>query len=500
MLPSDVDIDREICKSFREYVELAWPQVEPARPFIPNWHIDIICDHLEAVAATELRRLVINIPPGSMKSLLCSVFWPSWVWTMIPESKWITASYSTVVARRDSLRSRQLMETKWYQERWGHLWEPNKDNWASSSFKNTRAGFRLAVTVCGGVTGEHADHQLVDDPIKPLDASGAKVDSVKLKQVGEWWTETMATRVIDVKHSTRTIIMQRLHERDLSGLMLDTGDYTHLNLPMRYEPRCCITKPHPCSLKEDGKGQVTVPTPRGFKDPRIEGQLLWPSRFPESVQLERKKELGTRGVAAQDQQRPMPSGGGIFKRDWIKFWKVFPKGQPLVMIQSWDCTFKEMADSDFVVGQVWVRMAGMYYLVDQVRDQMSVSGTCKAVLALSAKHRKSYKKLIEDKANGSAVIDLMQKKIPGLIAVNPEGGKVARAQAVEALWESGNVLIPDPEIAPWVHDYVEELVSFNGDEGRPDDQVDSTTQALVYLHGQTVDTYRSAMAQVGSIC
>ena len=177
-IPSTIALDRGLCShSFREYVSLAWPQVEPARPFVDNWHIAVICEHLEAVACREIRRLVINVPPGSMKSLLCGVFWPSWVWTMVPESKWITSSYSGVVARRDSLRAQRLMETPWYQERWGHLWKPSPDEWGAAKYSNDKAGFRLAVTVGGGVTGEHADHQLVDDPIKPLEARGDRVDS-----------------------------------------------------------------------------------------------------------------------------------------------------------------------------------------------------------------------------------------------------------------------------------------------------------------------------------
>jgi predicted phage terminase large subunit-like protein len=489
-------IERELCsRHLKDYVLKAWGQIEPARPFKDNWHIDAICEHLEAVARREIRRLVINVPPGSMKSLLCGVFWPSWVWTKDAEAKWITASYSPIVSRRDAYRAQRLMESPWYQERWGALWRPNFGDWGATRYSNSVGGFRLAVTVAGGATGEHADHQLVDDPIKPLDARGARADSAALGACIEWWDETMTTRVVDPAQSTRTIIMQRLHDRDLSGHVLATGDYVHLNLPMRYEPRCVVSVPHACSLKDDAKGTLTPATPTGFKDPRREGELLWPERFPESVQAERKKELGSRGVAAQDQHRPMPTGGGIFKRDWIRYWTAFPKGKGAQMIQSWDCAFKGTDDSDFVVGQVWVKYDGGFYLIDQVRGQMGFSATCHAVIALSAKWPKAVRKLIEAKANGDAVIDALKRKVPGLIAVNPEGGKVARANAVEALWESGNVFLPAS--APWVHDVIEEIVSFNGDPGRHDDQVDAMTQALVYLHGRTVGTYRDAMRRVG---
>jgi len=181
----------------------------------------------------------------------------------------------------------------------------------------------------------------------------------------------------------------------------------------------------------------------------------------------------------------------------VKFWTALPKAQGRQVIQSWDCAFKGTDDSDYVVGQVWMKLDGNYYLVDQVRGQMGFAATCRALLALSAKHPRAVRKLIEAKANGDAVIDAMKAKISGLVAVNPEGGKVARANAVEPLWEAGNVFLPDPVRAPWVNDLVEELVSFNGDAGRHDDQVDAASQALIYLHGRSTTGYREAMKNAG---
>jgi len=491
----EILLDRELgARSFRDFITMAWHQVEPAREFMANYHHDAFAEHLEAVTRLDIKRLVINVPPGTSKSIIVSCLWPAWSWVRDPAEKWITSSYSDRIARRDSLRSRQLLESRWFQERWGHLWKKNPDSWTGTEYRNSEGGFRFAVTVGGGVTGEHATRQLVDDPIKPLDARGARVDSVRLQVCKEWWDETMATRVVDPAKATRVIIMQRLHESDLSAHVLGSGDYVHLNLPMQYERKCVVTVPHACSLPESDKGEKLPPTPLGYKDPRKkEGDLLWEERFPLEVLAQRKKELGSRGVAAQDQQRPMPSGGGIFKRDWVQFWRAMAKGPGTQLIQSWDCSFKGLTDSDHVVGQVWARKDGCYYLIDQVRDRMSFSETCKAVASLSAKWPKATKKLIEDKANGTAVINLMRKRIPGLIPINPEGGKLSRAHAVEPLWESGNVWIPDPSMASWVHDFIEELVSFNGDPGREDDQVDAMTQALVHLHVQTVSTYLESL-------
>lgn len=497
-VPSHIAIDRALGpQSLREFVTLVWHQVEPARALMPNWHLDAMCEHLEAVTKREIRRLIINVPPGTSKSITTSVIWPVWSWIEHPDTKWITASFSGRIARRDALRARHILESNWYQERWGDRWSANPDNWSSIEYRNQEGGFRYATTVAGGVTGEHADHQLVDDPIKPLDVRGARVDAAALSRCIDWWDETMATRVVDPAISTRTIIMQRLHDRDLSGHCLKGGSYTHLNLPMVSERRCVISVPHPCSRLENKEGEPIPPTTFvKYKDFRKDGDLLWSERFPPEVLAERRIELGSRGVAAQDQQRPVPAGGGIFKRDWVKFWTAFPKGPGCQYVQSWDCAFKGLSDSDFVVGQVWVRKEGEYYLVDQVRAQMGFAATVQAIRTLSAKWPRAVRKLVEDKANGSAVIEILKKKVPGLIPINPQGGKAARANAVEPMWESGNVYLPDPDRVPWVHDFIEELVSFTGEDGRPDDQVDGMTQALVDLYQSNVSQYRKAMANL----
>lgn len=248
-LPDPRQLERDLCeRSFRDFIRHAWRIVEPGTTYLHNWHIDAIAEHLEAVHRREIRRLVINIPPGFMKSLTCSVFWPAWSWTHSPQTKWITASYADRIARRDATRARRLMESQWYQSLWGNRWRPQPDDWTKDRYSNSSAGVRIAVTVAGSITGEHADHQLVDDPVKPLDASNKKIDTGKLLECIEWWDETMSSRVTSAEFTTRTIIMQRLHDRDLSGHVLRRGGYEHLNLPMRYEPTCVVSVPHKCSL------------------------------------------------------------------------------------------------------------------------------------------------------------------------------------------------------------------------------------------------------------
>lgn len=465
-------------RSLKRFIEYAWAEVEPARPFKDNWHIDALCEHLEAVTRGDIRRLVINIPPGSMKSLTCSVFWPAWSWTHSPGTKWITASYAQMVARRDGVRARRLMDSAWYQERWGKSFTSNDDDWSSMRYSNNQGGIRLSTTVAGAVTGEHSDIQLVDDPIKPIDAPGERQDSAALDACAEWWDETMSSRMADPLNSARVIVMQRLHTNDLTGHVLKNDGYEHLCLPMTMEPKCSILVPHKCSMPKDAKGRSTPPTTPGFKDPRTDGELLWPGRFPQQVVDERKKEMGAQGHACQDQQRPTPASGSIIKKEWIKYYTALPSKVDK-LIGSWDMTFKETKKGSFVVGQVWAKCGPDFYLVDQFRDRTDFNGTLAAVKQQSLNHPKLEEKLIEDKANGPAIMSALKKHLTGVMPVQVSGSKEARMAAVSYLFASGNVFIPSPLEHAWVEDYVYEIVTFP--RAPNDDQADTTTQALDYL-------------------
>ncbi len=480
-----IDLDRRLCADkggLGHFVKLAWYQVEPARPYISGWHIEAIAEHLEAITAGELNRLVINIPPGHMKSLMACVFWPSWVWTFKPETKWIYASYSMGLSQRDNLRMRRLLESDWYQQRWGKSFKPLRDNWGAIKFMNDHAGFRLCTSTDGTVTGEHADVQVCDDPIKPQDARGGFLATkTALNACLEWWNETMASRLVDFEKSARVIIMQRLHVHDLAGAVLKEGGYEHLCLPMEYEPKAfCATS-------------------IGFKDPRSQkGELLWPERFSEQSLNQIKKELGPRGEAAQLQQQPVPLSGSIFDREHVRFWQQRPAVKTI--ISSWDCTFKETGSS-YVVGQVWGVSADgeTYVLLEQIRKRMSFSETLNAIRKIAFSYPTASAHLIEEKANGSAIIDTLRDQIPGITPVLPLGGKEARAHAVESLWSSDQVLLPSPEQHPWVNEFVQELLEFPS--SLFDDQVDAMTQALSWLRERMLRlrTFTRSMNNTGNI-
>ena len=468
-------------RRLREFVEQAWPVLEPHTTFVPGTHVDAICDHLQAITQGRLRDLIINVPPGHAKSLLVAVFWPAWVWIDHPEMRWIFGSYRAELAIRDSVKCRTLIESDWYQRRWGSRFKLRDDQNQKTRFENSATGYRV-VTSVGTGTGERADIVVVDDP-----TSVDQADSdAERRSANEWWNGTMSTRLNDLRTGHRVVIQQRLHEDDLTGNLLDKGGYELLMLPEEFEPeRACSTS-------------------IGWRDPRTEaGELLWPEKIGKKEVADLKSKLGSYRYSGQYQQRPSPSGGGIFKRHWFRYWK--PKGmevKPVVvrlpdgssqaipaidlpdefdeMVQSWDMAFKDAQTSDFVVGGVWGSKGANRFLIDQRRGRLSFPETLDAVGKMSTRWPKAYAKLIEDTANGPAVIASLRDRVGGLIPVNPGGGKVARAQAVSPLIEAGNVYLPHPIIAAWVDGFIEECAVFPN--GRHDDQVDQMTQALRRIH------------------
>lgn len=469
-LLDDVALDRELVRrmGLRKFIALAWHQVEAA-PFVGSWHIDAIADHLAAVSRGELDRLVINVPPGCSKSIITSVLWPSWQWIVEPEHKVMAATFDAALARRDALRMRALVKSPWFAQRWPttKINDGPDVQETMGVYHTTAGGFRFSTTVGGGATGWHCHTQILDDPVKPEDLN-VEPESARavLDRVWEWWRGTMASRKADPSKFRRVVIMQRLHHDDLAGRCIDEG-YTHLMLPMRFErARACVTL-------------------WGGDRRTVDGQLLCPQRFDEASVAKTEADMGSRVAAAQLQQRPAPAEGNIFQRAWLsREWREVPAGARLV--QSWDCSFKDSATADFVAGHLWGYFEGKFYLVDRVHRRMGLPETVAAVRQWAKDHPRATAKLIEDKANGPAVEQMLRKEITGIIMLEPStlgGSKVGRANAVAPLFEAGNVLVPPVHRAPWVEAWREEMATFPF--ARNDDDVDATTQALVYLSRPT---------------
>jgi predicted phage terminase large subunit-like protein len=482
--PSLTDIRSEKARRhLRHFVRQAWPILEPETKLTWGWHMDAVCDHLEAVANGEIRQLLINIPPGHGKSLLVSVFFPAWMWLRKPSWRAVFASYKGELANRDAAKCRDVIASNWYQESFCPAWRLKGDQNVKSMFGNTMTGMRQSIGVGGGSTGFRGDAVIVDDPLKADEFPSPE----SLEKVISWWTFQMSSRLNDMRKSARIVIMQRLHERDLSGYILERGGYEHLCLPSEYNPA------------------IHCSTSIGFEDPRTEqGELLFPERFDETVIAEAKTDLGPYGYSGQHDQAPTPSGGGLIKRHQIGYWYPHDEDPPEPVrvltsdgvvfceqrhlptnvgghIQSWDLAFKGKTTSDPISGQVWASKGSNAFLLDRIGGQMDIVETIEAILELTRRWPETGAKYVEDKANGPAVMRLLRDKVTGLIPVQPNGGKEARVHAVVPYFAAGNVWLPHPSLYPWVADVVAQFTSFP--TAPHDDDVDAMTQALPRLIG-----------------
>lgn len=821
----------------KRFTELAWKIIEPSTPFIGNWHLDVMAEHLEAVYRCQINDLLINMPPRHMKSIEVAVMFPAWVWTVEPSLKWLFSSYAQSLSVRDSVKMRRLVSSPWYQERWGNVFTLTGDQNEKIKFENDKTGYRMATSVGGSNTGEGGDilvclpyNSLIatDQGLLPIgqiverrllvrvlsydhakgssfqdieayeknygtaalkltlsnglsvegteehpvyvvgkgylplsevplgsrvvshrrsvrclrevgssitsaheenaraamqsrvswevaeregqppmvgresllcvremwqsflgqavalsarqrevllqclshcsherDATGAArsplgmssvwdghqdykahgrqatvllqevceplasstycrqsessicarsvqrailsrlsnlssvnsaagqplVPIVPCEQEGDWqgvgrtshrlqqgsrraeqshysvptlpwgdarfsgqseamdypvvvareriatpefvynlriaknhnyfangtllhncddphnveeresdvmregaidwWSNVMSTRINNPKKRRRIVVMQRVHEHDLSGHLLDQGGWHHLNLPAEYEGGKCIVTG--CVFHWD-------------KDPRKEErEVLWKERFGKAEIQQLKKDLKEYGAAAQLQQRPAPAEGGILKRHWWKYWchagqeDTLPavrvkqmdgsylevRAVPLPWgfdreVQSWDLAFKDLTTSSYVVGQQWGKQGPDCFLKDQVRGQFDFVSTLGAVRAFNQTHKLPSVKVVEDKANGPAIISSLRGEIPGLIPKGVTGDKHARAAAYTHVVHAGNCYLPHPQIAPWVETFINECATFPN--GEYDDQVDAWSQAMDELY------------------
>ena len=444
------------------FVDQAWTILEPTTLFLPSWHIDVICEYLEAVTAGEILRLVINLPPRYMKSLLVTVLWPLWEWLHDPGSRWLFLSYSDSLAMQHSLDRRQVLLSEWYQGPWGDRVQLTSDQNEKTQYRNTRRGLMTATSLSGTVTGKGGNRIVVDDPHNPLQAES---DTQRQRAI-DLFLGTVTTRLDDKQHGAIVVVQQRVHTADLSATCLDLG-YTHLCLPAVAETRTTIVGPR--------SKKVIL---------REEGDLLWPAREGPAEIAQRKIELGAYGFASQYQQSPSPRGGGIFKRAWWAYYDEPPDDVEEVA-QSWDLAVKGGTGHDFVVGLVAARRGADIYLIDRVKAQLSFNEQLEAIRRMCAAYPAARTILVEAAANGIPVVETLKHTIPGIIAVTPKGGKVERAAACAPRVEAGNVYLPRPTGPDgrripgrdWVDDFIQQLAVFP--KGAHDDDVDAFTQLLL---------------------
>lgn len=423
-----------------------------------NWHHKALCEHLDKFAKGEIKRLMVFMPPRHGKSELVSRRLPPYMLGKNPDIQIIAASYSDSLASTMSRDVQRIIESSEYRFLFpdikiGQI-SPDGSKWIKNSAMFEimgRRGIYKSAGIGTGITGLGANVIIIDDPVK--DQTEVHYKSQR-DRVWDWYTSVISTRL--EKDAQILLTMTRWHEDDLAGRLLDVmksdpkaDQWTILNLPAIREDEI-----HICDVRE-------------------KGEALWPSKY--SVDdLERiKMSLGSKVWNALYQQSPRAEGGNIVRRDWWQFYSSPPEKFDSI-IQSWDLTFKEVGTS-YVVGQVWGMVGTKKYLLDQLRSRMGFVETISAIKTMCAKWPKYSRLLIEDKANGPAVMDAIKKEVSGVISVQPNGSKESRVNAVSAQIEAGEVFLP--ERAEWLHDYIEEFTMFPN--GAADDQVDATSQALL---------------------
>ena len=436
-------------KSFRAFISRMYPTYERAS------HIDVLTAALEKAIDTPNYRLIITMPPRHSKSLHVSENLPAFYLGRYPDRRVITASHTADLAYTFSRRVRnKILNEKWPFPR--ITVAGDKSAVKAWDIAGHLGGY-MAVGVGGSPAGHGGNLIIIDDPI----GSVAEAESEASREaLWEWYQGTIRDRL--EPGGSMIITATRWHEDDLTGHLLDSmrngGEiWHHLHLPAL-----------------------------NFK-----GEALWPERWPVSALTELKKAVGSRVWEARFQGNPVPLEGGLLQRDWWRFYRTIPKGLTN-HVQSWDMSFRETKSGSYVVGQVWACLGADRYLLDQVRFRGDFTVASREVRKFSQKWPQSKIKLIENKANGPAIVASLRHDISGLVEVNPVGGKLARASAVSPQIESGNVYLPDPELYSWVYDFIEECASFP--HGAHDDQVDAMSQGLTRLDKKEVP--KSAVALV----
>lgn len=445
-------------RNLSEFIKQAWHVIEPGTPYVENWHIDLISEYLQAVDNSEILRLIINIPPRHMKSIQTTVCYPAWSWIKKPEKRFIKVSYSDSLSRKHNVLCRDIITSPWYQGNWSDKFTLKDDVNRQNEFKNNHHGMMYSTSVGGSITGEGGDVIIVDDPQNPLMANSATEREASIA----FFKNTLQTRLNDPKKGAIIIIMQRLHENDLTGYVLEESlGYHHLCLPAEAPKRTIVHFPI--------SGREII---------REEGDLLNPSRFDKDALEGLKKSMGSAQYAGQFQQTPAPAEGIIFKREWLgNFFKNAPHQN--MLIQTWDMPFTKSEGSAKCAGLIMGRSGSDIYIHDLVNDKMTFTESAAAVRTLTGKWPKARAKVIENKANGPAIVDYLKKEIPGMVEFNPKGSKEERAISVTPYFEAGNIWFPDPATHPWVHDLINDLLIFP--KGTYKDTVDAMVQGILYL-------------------
>ena len=463
-------IDRSLAESsLAEFIKQAWPIVEPTTPLLWNWHLDAICEHLEAVAAGEITRLIINVSPRSGKSLITSVLFPTWLWVGSPEERLVFASFNAALAVKFSIDRRAVILSRWYQARWGERVRLADDANLKTEFQNSARGHMLATSVGASATGRGGNYLISDDLINPDMAES------ELEREGalRWFDETLSSRLDDKRAGRIVAVEQRTHQNDLSGHLLAQGGWTHLCLPAEFDKRTTFTFPR-------SKRQITME----------EGSLLWPAREGRRELDAARVRLGPHAYKLQYLQKSVARGGNWFKRDDFGRFQVVPRRFDRVVL-SFDTAYGKGQTDDYsagvVVGEIRNRDAENsrpgFYVLNVWRGRVPF-GELKATAQQLAAVWRPDAVLIEDSASGQSLIQELRAdtSLP-VKPVRADHDKRSRAAAVDPVVSNRQVYLTDG--AAWVGDFLDEVCGFPS--WAHDDMTDSFVQAINYLRSTSTE-------------
>ena len=457
----------EASENLAVFARGAWKVLEPSTELKWNWHLDLLCEYLYLLRTHKINRLIINVPPQTGKSRICTVMFPCWCWTKNPTRRYMMSSYSEGLSTDHSMERRTLVQSEWFQRMWPNKVILARDMNRITEFKNTANGRMVATSTSGTATGKGVHGIVEDDPQNPMQAES----EAERKAANDFHDGTLSTRFSDREAFWHLVVMQRLHVGDLAAHVQEKmpAAWTLVSLPMEAEK------------DEEWKFPIS-----GRVVTRKKGELLWPERFSEKAVKELTIQLGPYRAAGQLQQRPTPLGGLIIQREWFQYWNDanIPSSFDEVAL-SVDMNFGDTKSKEpsYVVGQVWARAGVRKFLMWEIRGLWAFAKSLPHLRTLITSYRRiettgpiGYK-LVEKKANGAAVISTLETEFAGFIGIEPEGSKEARMYAASPDYASGCVFVPDPAMKgyDWVHAHIEEVCHHPQE---PNDRGDAASQAI----------------------
>lgn len=442
-------VEAIIRQDFSSFISKVFSTINPGAKYHSNWHIDLIADYLEAARYGHIKRLIINMPPRALKSVCISVAWPAWLLAHKPETRIMAASYSSVLSVKHSLDTKLVLESEWYKKLFPKTKLSRKHN-CKNKFLTTKNGFRFATSVGGSATGEGGDYLIVDDPHNPT-----QINSPKLRNKAiDWFEQTFVTRLNDSKNGVIIVVMQRLHEEDLSSQLISCGDWELLKIPMVAPKNLFYTiRQKEYEFKQD--------------------EILNSKRDNVAFITKIEKEMGARNFVAQFLQEPLPSNYNLLSEEDISFYHDLPKKFDYY-VQSWDTALKTTEKSDFSVGTCFGIVDKKYYLVSMIRKKLAYPDL-KQTIEKFAKRYLPKHILIEDKASGQSIIqDLRLAEYTNIKPIKPKLDKVTRFASVIDMFQIGKVILPKESV--FNRTLLRELTTFPNSKN--DDIVDSISQFL----------------------